>query len=288
MGCTHQSLPAHPRVGGENSLDGLVVDLATGSSPRGRGKREPAQCGGLACGLIPAWAGKTNPVPEYVPSCRAHPRVGGENLIAWAFATRVPGSSPRGRGKPPGPYPGVPGRRLIPAWAGKTLSGHQDHYQTAAHPRVGGENDEEADMSGRRSGSSPRGRGKRASRAPRPVEGRLIPAWAGKTTASFSACRPIRAHPRVGGENNATNDSAITTIGSSPRGRGKLGDLREDRLAARLIPAWAGKTSPRRRPRHPHTAHPRVGGEYPHGRKGGAMSGGSSPRGRGKRHLVGE
>ena len=30
---------AHPRAGGENTLDGLVVDLATGSSPRRRGKR---------------------------------------------------------------------------------------------------------------------------------------------------------------------------------------------------------------------------------------------------------
>ena len=72
------------------------------------------------------------------------------------------------------------------------------------------------------SGSSPRGRGKhaRVSRVHRSF--RLIPAWAGKTFGALLRPFPRRAHPRVGGENDA-----------APASR---------RSGSRLIPAWAGKT----------------------------------------------
>ena len=54
-----QPPPAHPRVGGENSV--MHGDLArvTGSSPRGRGKHETGRTALEILGLIPAWAGKT-------------------------------------------------------------------------------------------------------------------------------------------------------------------------------------------------------------------------------------
>ena len=52
---------AHPRVGGENVEAARAYYNPGGSSPRGRGKR--LSCAGyiLHLGLIPAWAGKTNP-----------------------------------------------------------------------------------------------------------------------------------------------------------------------------------------------------------------------------------
>ena len=50
----------------------------------------------------------------------------------------------------------------------------------------------------------------------------------------------------------------------------------------RLIPAWAGKTGPPRRPRGRHPAHPRVGGENLSESHTAGLVHGSSPRGRGK------
>ena len=91
---------AHPRVGGENGNGPTAGNPMYGSSPRGRGKLI------LPCelrymfGLIPAWAGKT--WRSWCQWCwwGAHPRVGGENCLAFACCSLT--------------------TWLIPAWAGKT------------------------------------------------------------------------------------------------------------------------------------------------------------------------
>ena len=70
---------AHPRVGGENLTDDGRVRGLTGSSPRGRGKRERGRSVIRSVGLIPAWAGKTLMVSAAGSVMPAHPRVGGEN-----------------------------------------------------------------------------------------------------------------------------------------------------------------------------------------------------------------
>ena len=46
----------------------------------------------------------------------------------------------------------------------------------------------------------------------------------------------------MGGENLSAVAALEETSGSSPRGRGKPGDLDFQARAKRLIPAWAGKT----------------------------------------------
>ena len=132
----------------------------------------------------------------------AHPRVGGENDWTDPKAPLMPGSSPRGRGKQPLDLMRYLIRRLIPAWAGKTLADNWEVLEAEAHPRVGGENLSEDDSGFWRLGSSPRGRGKPRARAARCSRRGLIPAWAGKTW-------DVGTVPDRQG-------------GSSPRGRGKL------------------------------------------------------------------
>ena len=73
---------------------------------------------------------------------------------------------------------------------------------------------------------------------------RLIPAWAGKTTYKGASVYQGTAHPRVGGENTQPRMSASPLYGSSPRGRGKPPTQQTPTPPPRLIPAWAGKTSP--------------------------------------------
>ena len=131
---------AHPRVGGENDLMILSRRRNQGSSPRGRGKPVLRKLARILPRLIPAWAGKTRWRGWKSNPARAHPRVGGENASQVRIICVGAGSSPRGRGKPPYSTVASVRLRLIPAWAGKTLSPRRRGRARAAHPRVGGEN----------------------------------------------------------------------------------------------------------------------------------------------------
>ena len=70
----------------------------------------------------------------------------------------------------------------------------------------------------------------------------LIPARAGKTCRGISAVVIVWAHPRAGGENVVPKIKQAAAVGSSPRGRGKLGEEELHGVCVRLIPARAGKT----------------------------------------------
>ena len=131
---------AHPRVCGENLLDGDPPPPTTGSSPRVRGKRPPGPVALTVAGLIPACAGKTRRRRWSGRPRRAHPRVCGENVFAVDVG-RAPGdSSPRVRGKHlAGSTQNLIGR-LIPACAGKTVGVLTSPPWRRAHPRVCGEN----------------------------------------------------------------------------------------------------------------------------------------------------
>ena len=172
--------------------------------------------------------------------------MGGENERLDRGSVCLVGSSPRGRGKRLRDLQALPVIGLIPAWAGKTPWTASLSIWQPAHPRVGGENPPTAPRPARRLGSSPRGRGKLAHHGPAHGRDRLIPAWAGKTD-SAPASRPFSwAHPRVGGENIECRPECDADDGSSPRGRGKQGELAGTTVGGGLIPAWAGKTRPRR------------------------------------------
>ena len=272
-----------PAWAGKTDTPTRLAAHVPGSSPRGRGKPTCTMHCARCIGLIPAWAGKTE-IPGFsLPSCAAHPRVGGENREEISRLQTRAGSSPRGRGKPH-PLPHNRGRRgLIPAWAGKTRGSRVLQGQPQAHPRVGGENFSCPRTSPSGGGSSPRGRGKHREFACSIPSGRLIPAWAGKTVEWQPRRLPGRAHPRVGGENSVRDNVMDIWGGSSPRGRGK----RLQRVPAfrewGLIPAWAGKTPASVLPGDRVRAHPRVGGENLRELAIHREVRGSSPRGRGKR-----
>ena len=293
---------AHPRVCGENFLAYFQEMRPDGSSPRVRGKLEHCLQAVHRFGLIPACAGKTAPRWSRWRRWRAHPRVCGENdFDAW-LDTVVDGSSPRVRGKRPRNSDEAVRPRLIPACAGKTWSWGGGHgvgwahprvcgenlvlgpsgRPGAAHPRVCGENRDEPQLIQCDLGSSPRVRGKRAAGGTHFARTRLIPACAGKTLTGCGRSPPTAAHPRVCGENLYLDYVTFLNPGSSPRVRGKHGRRRPVVAADGLIPACAGKTRGRepRAVRHP--AHPRVCGENPVLSRKSPVYKGSSPRVRGK------
>ncbi len=273
---------AHPRAGGENVFQVRDGHAYRGSSPRGRGKRSSRRTSCPALRLIPARAGKTRSLRSGLCAWWAHPRAGGENDLIRVAGYLSVGSSPRGRGKQRRAGVGVIGLRLIPARAGKTLAAAVAAARKRAHPRAGGENLVLAVVELLAGGSSPRGRGKRTRSRKTLGRQRLIPARAGKTRSTPTDPWSCQAHPRAGGENDATDKFKNTLSGPSPRVRGKLQGHGPHEVLRRLIPARAGKTvacgtAPRCSP-----AHPRAGGENLSAWLQMVSGLGSSPRGRGK------
>ena len=232
---------AHPHAGGENPSPFPWVASPGGSSPRGRGKQWSCEPHSFAVRLIPAWAGKTHRSRFGLGCGWAHPRMGGENVPGEVTDLAAAGSSPHGRGKLGGLGVDVAQLRLIPAWAGKTLSGIFSPSSGWAHPRMGGENLIAAAVAGIGAGSSPHGRGKRSR--------------------SESSPPTKAAHPRMGGENLCYKQVTLVSLGSSPHARGKLNGRVDGNLAPGLIPAWAGKTTRSMSAWIIEAAHPRMGGE---------------------------
>ena len=234
---------AHPRSRGENAANIDCVKAEDGSSPLTRGKRAGRAAGSTASGLIPAHAGKTRWTVRRGGCRRAHPRSRGENTRLRRTPLGRSGSSPLTRGKPAHGGDQCPSQRLIPAHAGKTISEHANSDPAQAHPRSRGENRRGRFLLGSRSGSSPLTRGKLCGRLMWLWWSGLIPAHAGKTFPQYVARRGRAAHPRSRGENRSDALHKLTTWGSSPLTRGKLGHLTGRYDNARLIPAHAGKTA---------------------------------------------
>src|SRR5690606_15707978 len=74
---------------------------APGSPPHARGARVDHSRPRLALGIIPAYAGSTNPSLSVNIGSPDHPRVRGEHGLAFALMSAGGGSSPRARGALP-------------------------------------------------------------------------------------------------------------------------------------------------------------------------------------------
>ena len=111
----------HPRACGANDRIAAQHLVATGSSPRVRGKHRPCPFSCLSGRIIPARAGQTACMPPDEHAKTDHPRACGANSGSPVATPPRAGSSPRVRGKL-GPSLG-PFRagRIIPARAGQTV-----------------------------------------------------------------------------------------------------------------------------------------------------------------------
>ena len=192
------------------------------------------------------------------------------------------GSSPLTRGKLVDCRNRRRPRRLIPAHAGKTGNSSHSHHPRWAHPRSRGENSQRIDITQPCVGSSPLTRGKPRGGVRSDSVGGLIPAHAGKTLPAAYRQPASAAHPRSRGENEKWPMSENRPAGSSPLTRGKQALPCRARAATGLIPAHAGKTTPRALDRYGSAAHPRSRGENCAHIPRGLRTWGSSPLTRGK------
>ena len=112
--------PDHPRACGANRRNVPNLDVATGSSPRMRGKQRKITTVGPWIRIIPAHAGQTRSLPPRHRRFPDHPRACGANLTPRYSVVIVAGSSPRMRGKQWLRVGLWPFGRIIPAHAGQT------------------------------------------------------------------------------------------------------------------------------------------------------------------------
>ncbi len=237
-------LSGHPRVGGEHRGHSTPTPARPGSSPRGRGTQGLRHMDRTVRRVIPAWAGNTRPPGRGRASWPGHPRVGGEHMLPAGRGWQPIGSSPRGRGTQRDRARPPVDRRVIPAWAGNTISRRGWWDFMTGHPRVGGEHFLPHLVWERENGSSPRGRGTPLIANTRRRARRVIPAWAGNTLDRPMVITLMTGHPRVGGEHVSSSVSNAGALGSSPRGRGTPAYTRWRQAHWRVIPAWAGNTLP--------------------------------------------
>ncbi len=227
----------------------LVPVLEIGSSPRGRGTRDPQVAILHAPRFIPARAGNTRPRSSPAGRRSVHPRAGGEHVTWSRRCSRDSGSSPRGRGTRPARRAGPGALRFIPARAGNTPAWGRSSPSPTVHPRAGGEHMCRAANMLPKDGSSPRGRGTLGPRERPGPRLRFIPARAGNTRASSTTAWTPSVHPRAGGEHLEIGDHLSRYAGSSPRGRGtppRRHDVADDpHDPVRFIPARAGNTRTR-------------------------------------------
>ena len=278
---------AHPRSRGENASRDAHSSEPTGSSPLTRGKRERRRDPIAGARLIPAHAGKTVSCLRGCRPQRAHPRSRGENDPGGLRPRGIGGSSPLTRGKHFVDGNGSIRARLIPAHAGKTRKVLPGTTGTMAHPRSRGENRALSVLSRPTCGSSPLTRGKRPCCRRRFPHKRLIPAHAGKTRPAQARTMVRSAHPRSRGENLRRPSGSLAASGSSPLTRGKPAQILQIEIAARLIPAHAGKTGLAAAVDRLRAAHPRSRGENQSTRRPALLQRGSSPLTRGKHQDLG-
>ena len=195
--------PDHPRACGANSAGSTNTLIASGSSPRVRGKLQCFLRPVRQLRIIPARAGQTFGNFQHCFRASDHPRACGANWFVVFKQKGLGGSSPRVRGKRLAVSSSRFCPRIIPARAGQTSYPYGDMRANADHPRACGANSVSSVSSMNHLGSSPRVRGKLPPDSPPVVSIRIIPARAGQTRRSAGwPCRRSD-HPRACGANRA-------------------------------------------------------------------------------------
>ena len=248
-------------MGGEKTESSSASMNPRGSPPRGRGKERRVVDHHPLPGITPAQAGKSRAWSWQCSRCRAHPRMGGEKPNSRRMSSCRVGSPPHRRGK-------GGSRRIVcaqigitPAQAGKSANLVVHGVLVQDHPRVGGEKSEPNPMEQLQVGSPPHGRGKAALANIAPNPARITPAWAGKRRPQQRHRMALQDHPRAGGEKMVISTLTICSIGSPPRGRGKVLEPIRPTGLLRITPAWAGKRLLPNCTALPRWDHPRVGRE---------------------------
>ena len=130
-------------------------------------------------------------------------------------------------------------------------------------------------------GSSPHTRGALRNVAHNTPLGRIIPAYAGSTSALRSSIMALADHPRIRGEHDFARSKTSRRDQSSPHTRGARLRPLKDFAPRPIIPAYAGSTADPPTRQTILDDHPRIRGEHGFGMVKDGLKWGSSPHTRG-------
>ena len=146
----------------------------------------------------------------------------GEKSWRESAKSRRKGSPPHARGKVGAVEDVSGGMGITPACAGKSTQQIEIADYSKDHPRMRGEKREKMSCPWSALG--------------------ITPACAGKSFRKAIPCLAVQDHPRMRGEKTLFFSVRFRIIGSPPHARGKVDDLYEQALEARITPACAGKS----------------------------------------------
>ena len=226
---------------GEKSRALRVWRYSWGSPPHTRGKECVLSGYAAEARITPAYAGKRR-----FCRCRCrpgtdHPRIRGEkasrSVCPWANV----GSPPHTRGKVSDSFGSFLIIRITPAYAGKSLSHTVYANKGSNHPRIRGEKPWGEFVASSKEGSPPHTRGKDQPPVCGMDDGRITPAYAGKSARRPRLRGSPKDHPRIRGEKICTGLGGGLMVGSPPHTRGKV-QLPQIGVSQRgITPAYAGK-----------------------------------------------
>ena len=231
---------------GEDANPWSILRLSAGSPPHARG-RLPLAHKVLGCDRItPACAGKTTLMGMVSASPWDHPRMRGEDHTCVPSRYTLGGSPPHARGRHVYHEHKIPGKRITPACAGKTVAPQGATILEPDHPRMRGEDLKQVFGSRSEPGSPPHARGRPPPERRWTFVVGITPACAGKTFASHKWTATNPDHPRMRGEDTSVVSRSRAATGSPPHARGRLASFLLAIFLARITPACAGKTPARR------------------------------------------
>ena len=216
----------HPRIRGAYIFAKLHGLNLLGSSPHTRGLHTTAIHQNADSRIIPAYAGPTLRLYPHNGWPKDHPRIRGAYLALSGGVLSLLGSSPHTRGLHQVASIAACLLRIIPAYAGPTPRDTAEASLRWDHPRIRGAYCWCKDFRGVHLGSSPHTRGLRS----------------GTCVNQHQS----EDHPRIRGAYVQDWRDRRLFIGSSPHTRGLLSPRFNSRFVFRIIPAYAGPTSPRR------------------------------------------
>ena len=241
------SSPGHPHACGENKYSGTGPMSITGTSPRVWG--EPVRVDDRADVVrdIPTRVGRTWP-RGWPPSRETgHPHACGENGQTSSQFYAVNGTSPRVWGEQLLPAVFTREERDIPTRVGRTTVARSPTARATGHPHACGENSSGVSSIGIENGTSPRVWGEPVGRDDVDEAPRDIPTRVGRTGHRGQSCSALSGHPHACGENDATEQLARLTSGTSPRVWGEHEARATNPVDLRDIPTRVGRTPRRRR-----------------------------------------
>ena len=233
----------HPRIRGEHTSGRPSGRGTRGSSPHTRGARTRRPSLRKAPRIIPAYAGSTSVGCPPMAAPADHPRIRGEHALP--------------------PFRPVLGLWIIPAYAGSTAASTGISNQLADHPRIRGEH--------------------RPVGPDRLVDRGSSPHTRGALSITAHGIEVYGDHPRIRGEHANLRRWRAARSGSSPHTRGALLHAQMAEKTTRIIPAYAGSTSPKRAKPNRCPDHPRIRGEHAVYEADVEAVAGSSPHTRGAR-----